>query len=283
MRGKFNINYAYDDHSSVPFKFVVLKPSEKLETERAHRHNFFQLFFLTHDGGKHLVDFEEQTCIANTVHIVNPGSVHKFSRTYQTHGFVLMFSRNFMSQSLEDTALFLHRNDFSKFLTFPETVFKEVLLYLGKIKHEQAESNEFQQQSIRSLLDLILITIQRHVKFETGRLFNESDELFDQFKTILNQNFIKEATLSFYADSLNISHQKLNKLCKSKVNKNARTLIQERILLEAKRLLFHAPLSIKEIAFDLGFEDPSYFNRLFKQKVGETPRSFRSSIREKYH
>lgn len=283
MKSRPATNYAYDDHTSIPFKFVVLKPSANDETERAHRHNFFQLFFLTTDGGKHLIDFEEQDFKANSVHIVNPGSIHKVSRTNQTNGFVLLFSRNFVNPRLEESSLFLYRNDFNKFLKLDALNFQEILRYLGKIQQEGAATNAFQQQGIQSLLELILIDIQRQLTFETAHMANDTDLLFDHFKSLVSQHFTKQSTLHFYAEHLNISTEKLNKICKSKVNKTASTLLQERILLEAKRLLFHASFSVKEIAFQLGFEDPSYFNRFFKQKIGETPKSFRLAIREKYH
>ncbi len=59
--------------------------------------------------------------------------------------------------------------------------------------------------------------------------------------------------------------------------------IHERLVLEARRLLFHTDNSLKEIGFDLGFSDASYFNRFFKRETGVTPAGYRSNIRKMYH
>ncbi|HTN39338.1 MAG TPA: helix-turn-helix domain-containing protein, partial [Arachidicoccus sp.] len=59
--------------------------------------------------------------------------------------------------------------------------------------------------------------------------------------------------------------------------------IHERLVLEARRLLFHTDNTLKEIAFDLGFAEASYFNRFFKRETGITPAAYRANIREMYH
>jgi len=82
---------------------------------------------------------------------------------------------------------------------------------------------------------------------------------------------------------LNISAGHLSEVVKDQSGKSAITHIHERLVLEAKRLLFHTENSIKEVAFQLGFEDASYFNRFFKRITGNTPLDYRSSNREMYH
>jgi AraC-like DNA-binding protein len=276
-------NYAYDDHTSIPFKFVVLQASEKEVGEHPHRHNFFQLFFFTSTGGKHLIDFQERLCEEKSVHVVNPGSIHKLTRTPDTKGFVLLFSRSFLVQNKALNSLFLNRNDFDKFPKLPKKAFEEILNYLDKIQEELSGDQDYQDRTIPFILELILINIQRNISFNVKTNSSQEAQLLAEFKTLINQNFSTQQSLEYYTENLHVSVKKLNAVCKIELNKSAREMVQERILLEASRLLFHSSLSIKEIAFNLGYEDPSYFNRFFKQKTGKTPLLFRTKLKEKYH
>ena len=72
--------------------------------------------------------------------------------------------------------------------------------------------------------------------------------------------------------------KQLNGFCKKSVGKTSSQLILDRVLLEAKRLLTHADLNISQIAYELEFDDASYFSRLFKKKVGVTPEQFRKQL-----
>lgn len=276
-------NYRYDDHSNFPFKLVQLKPIQEEEKEKAHRHNFFQIFLFTASGGTHLVDFEQSECKTNQIHIVNPGSIHKLNRSRTTEGYVLLFSRTFFDQNQPNPNYFIYRNDFSKFLELKPIDFNRILELVLWIEREQQSQQAFSAKSTRNILELVVIEIQRSLHFEALTVATENDALFDQFMHDVNLNFNIQHSLAHYSKIMHLSPDKLNKICQEKVNKTPSEIIQERILLEAKRLLFHSQLSIKEIAFALGYEDPSYFNRIFKQKVDLTPAGFRANIREKYY
>ena len=85
-----------------------------------------------------------------------------------------------------------------------------------------------------------------------------------------------------YAALLHLSAGHLGEVVKAQSGKPAIAHIQERLVLEARRLLFHTPHSVKEIGFDLGFADASYFNRFFKRQTGVTPAAYRASSRKMY-
>jgi AraC family transcriptional activator of pobA len=100
------------------------------------------------------------------------------------------------------------------------------------------------------------------------------------FKSLLEQNFITAKTASGYADTLNISTSYLNECVKNSTGYSVSHHIQQRIILEAKRLLYHSAKSVKEISFELGYEDYPYFSRLFSKVTGITPLSFRNTNRD---
>jgi AraC-like DNA-binding protein len=102
--------------------------------------------------------------------------------------------------------------------------------------------------------------------------------LFRNFQKLINQQYRTLRLPKEYAELLYITPNHLNALCREMVGKTAGDLIRDRVLLEAKRLLTNADMSITEIAYDLNFEDNSYFNRFFKKQVGKTPDNFRKTF-----
>lgn len=97
----------------------------------------------------------------------------------------------------------------------------------------------------------------------------------EAFQQLIEVYFKEEKLVSFYASKLSISPNYLNILCRKHLNMSATQVIHYRILLESKRLLKSTSRSVKEIAFELGFVDHSYFSNFFKKQTGVTPRGFR--------
>jgi AraC-like DNA-binding protein len=84
-------------------------------------------------------------------------------------------------------------------------------------------------------------------------------------------------SVSGYASQMNVSEKRLTAATTKTVGKSPKTIIDERVMLEVKRLLIHTNLSIKEIGYDLGFEDPAYFIKYFRKHTGKTPIEFREN------
>jgi AraC-like DNA-binding protein len=102
------------------------------------------------------------------------------------------------------------------------------------------------------------------------------------FLELVEKNFTRNKGVSYYADELYITPNYLNMLSKKHFGKSAGEMIASRIMLEAKRLLYHTTSDISQIAFELGYEDPSYFTRSFRRFERKTPSEFREEIYKKY-
>ena len=100
---------------------------------------------------------------------------------------------------------------------------------------------------------------------------SQKKQLLNEFRKLVNNRFSSLRTTKDYARELNISPNYLNALCQEFFFKTVSEILQERVILEAKRMLMHTSLSISEIAYKLGFNDNSYFGRYFKKVVGMTP------------
>ena len=132
---------------------------------------------------------------------------------------------------------------------------------------------------IKALLKVFLLKlIQLKEEHFTRQDINE--KRIYEFMLLLEMNYLKERTAEFYADKLGISAKRLNQILKEKLDKTAVQLIHDRVVLEAKRQIIHSENTIKEIAFNLGFKDSSYFSRFFKQLTRQTPQEFQQNVKE---
>jgi len=105
-------------------------------------------------------------------------------------------------------------------------------------------------------------------------------ELFERFQILLKEHFVEYDYADLFADKLNVSQKKLNTVTKELTGKTACQLVEEKLVSEAM-LLFKSKITIKEIAFQLGYEDPYYFSRIFKIHTGLSPKHFRNRLRSR--
>jgi AraC-like DNA-binding protein len=98
-----------------------------------------------------------------------------------------------------------------------------------------------------------------------------------QLSQLIEMNFIEQKAASFYADALNISLKHLNRICNERLKKTTTQVVTERVMLEAKRMLMNKNLTVSEVASRLGYDDYSYFVRLFKKNSLMTPVAFRTA------
>lgn len=104
-------------------------------------------------------------------------------------------------------------------------------------------------------------------------------ELFARFRALVEAHFTEHWLVPRYADELGITESRLNRLCRQLVDRSAFEVVQDRLLLEARRRLIYIAAPVSLIAYELGFQDPAYFNRFFKKLTGKTPAAFRRQAR----
>ncbi|OXA82686.1 hypothetical protein B0A56_04430, partial [Flavobacterium columnare NBRC 100251 = ATCC 23463] len=123
------------------------------------------------------------------------------------------------------------------------------------------------------LLCLRIITSHKEVLLDTD---------LNRFKILINQYITSEHQPNFYAQKLNITTRELNFIIKSKTGKTTQKILHEKLIALAKSKLFNSNLSVKEIAYELGFEDPLYFSRIFKQHTLVSPKDFRVNLKQNH-
>lgn len=273
--------------SDISFEYQRLETSYRdYDSSHPHRHNCYEIVFFERSGGEHHIDFKRYDITENTIHIVCPEQVHLLKRNKDVTGYVLSFSAE-LFLSIVQNSQFL---DAFPFLV-PLNSAPIVKLELDQIPQlmsliKQLEQEYFSsQKDKKDMLAILCLQLLQFLKRQFPQTENTANEQYlpSRFKKMVEREYLKINTVSEYADLLAVSAGHLNDIVKKATGKSAKMIISEHITLEAKRLLYHSQLSIKEIASNLNFEESSYFIRFFRKQTGLTPIAFRNNIREKYH
>jgi len=161
-------------------------------------------------------------------------------------------------------------------LTIPLPAREEVKALFEKLV---AEMETLQYDMIRVVMLQLFLLIERTSTKEKKKAIPQQKLLvLRNFQQLINKHYRTIKLPKEYAELLYITPNHLNALCQDLLGKTAGELIRERVLLEAKRMLTNADLSVTQIAYELNFQDNSYFNRFFKKYTGITPDDFRKSL-----
>jgi AraC family transcriptional regulator, transcriptional activator of pobA len=124
----------------------------------------------------------------------------------------------------------------------------------------------------------ILLEIKQHYQAKTYKTISPSIYLTDRFKELITGNYKTNQSVADYATILNVTPNHLAKSVKAVTGKPPTQWIDELIVLEAKVLLYQSHLTISDISYELGIDDPSYFGRMFKKYTRLTPTDFRKQV-----
>ncbi len=245
---------------------------------KPHQHDFFIIVLFDEAKGVHNIDFIDYKIGNKQIHLLFPGQVHKWNIETDTTGYQLMIGRDFF-ESFSSSFRF----SFAQYHNHPVIELSQesynLLQYEFLAIKNELESTDCLQELISSRTSVLASIISK----EASKIFADHDiyqteTRIAKFQELIDIYFKEEKLVSFYASKLHISANYLNILCKKYLKISATQLIQQRIILESKRHLKATALSVKEIAFELGFVDHAYFSNFFKTQTGITPTNFREQL-----
>ncbi|RFZ82768.1 helix-turn-helix domain-containing protein [Mucilaginibacter terrenus] len=251
-----------------------------------HRKDHYLFVFIRKAETRQWIDMVPYTLRDNGFYFSGPNNVivkEEFKHLWSTG---IAFTDAFLSMQ-ENAALSKlpliqnPRNGHELLLNSADVDFVEEML--AKINTEYQHPGEWQQRMLAAHVTVLLTYLSRLYAEQFKEDATEDKVLLKRYQAKIDEDFRRLHEVSDYASMLNISAGHLSEVVKMQSGKPAIKHIHDRLVMEARRLLFHTGNSLKEISFDLGFADASYFSRFFKRETGVTPAEYRSSIRKMYH
>jgi len=244
--------------------------SGKKMVQELHRHSFFFVLVLSKAEGEHSIDFTPYPVTDHCVFFTRPGQVHQLSLTDGTTGYMMAFQKDFYSP--------VGRLAGKNYFLFDPDRFRKLITLLNLIFQEYSERQERYHEAIRSVLDVFFVELQRQGSDPEHRA-GYSQERLEELLALIESESSRHREVAYYAEKMHLTAYQLNSITKASLGKTCSDLINDFVLLEAKRYLLATSGQVNQIAGQLGYEDPSYFIRFFKKHTGYSPEAFRNKFR----
>ena len=243
-----------------------------------HRHDFFFILVLKKAKGNHQIDFTDYEVQNHSIFFIRPGQVHSLELNVGSTGYLIEFDNVFYHPKDKVSSERLRKASYKSYCELETNRFEKINAILETMLTEYQNREEGFQSIIISSLEIFFIEFVRQStspKTITKPTNTYTQERFEEFLELMDKNILVNKQITHYASLMNLSPYQLNEITKTSIGKSVSELINEHILLEAKRYLLTTSNQIKEIADILGYEDTSYFIRFFKKHISLSPEAFR--------
>ncbi len=248
-----------------------------------HRHDYYTVIWVEAAEGTHYIDFRAYPLRPNTVYFITPEQVHQLV-AQRPRGYVLTFTASFLAsyamspEQLNQLDLFA---DCSEALPveLPAAEVPTLRLLAEQLATEAQLARPYQNEAAGAWLRLFLLYCRR--ARQAAPVLGQPTwvvPLVRDFKRLVEAQFRQWHKVGQYADKLHVTPHYLNETFKSETGGAAKEFIQDRLVLEAKRLAYFTQKGAKEVAYELGFDDPAHFSKFFKNCAGSRYSDFRASL-----
>ena len=277
----------YEFKSGLPQEFEILDLSilytkAKPILINPHRSGFYHIIWFEDCNVTHLVDFNPIKIKPHSLLFLNKDIVHRFDNKEQVKGKVLLFTDTFFCKTEADVHFLRKSVLFNDLLSVSQIqienkseLFK--IIFQLMITELEITADDLQANVLQNFLHNFLLLSEREIRNQNFIKIKKGADLdyVMLFKDLLEANYKNQKQVNHYAKQINITEKRLNQATTKVLGKSPKELIDERVLLEAKRILAHTSESVKEIAYHLGFEEPTNFIKYFKKHSSVTPTEFR--------
>lgn len=268
--------YSISDILSVPSKYIpyYIGAFENMEDpyiEWPHRHSFYSIVWFTKGNGFYVVDSVEYEIKPNRIFFMEPKQLHNWDYSDNSRGYTVIIDHS--------PGLAMNIDHSYPYIDIDQS---EILLHEALLKNLIAESEQndtLSEFSIKAGIQYYSLLLQRTAKRKNIKK-HPNDPILDRFKFYILSDYSKSESIKYYAEKLKISVTKINELCKNTLGISAKQYLLDLKITEAKRLLIYSKQNINEISFHTGFEDSSYFARIFRKKTTLSPTDFLKKYRK---
>jgi AraC family transcriptional regulator, transcriptional activator of pobA len=248
-----------------------------------HRTEFYHVLWFRKGKATMLVDFNSIPVGPDSMVFIGKGRVLMFDKAGVYDGLAMRFTDAFFCRNAEDSRFLFGTPLFNAFNESPIVPAKsQTPLFSALFRQIQSEAagkgDAYQHLVLQNLVHNLLVSGERLLiggaapEIKTG----EDMEYGQKFRQHLDREFRKRKRVAQYAELMHMTEKRLSKAITRLYGKPPKELIDERIVLEAKRLLLYGPSSVKEITDELGFDEPTNFIKYFRKHAAQTPARFRA-------
>ncbi|MFT3908159.1 MAG: helix-turn-helix domain-containing protein [Ferruginibacter sp.] len=273
-------------NGNLAFKYLEFEDNSFFD--HIQRNNYFSLIWVTSGEGKVVADFTEYELTKNSLFAFSPYQPYMFTSNKPLKGIAMYFHPAFFCIHKHHKEVscngVLFNNIFQPPFVKVDAATTTILEMLCKqVKSEIQNADLAQYELLISYLKIFLINaarlkIQQQAEATESVKDNKEPFILQKLKDAIEDNFKTKHAPAEYAALLHISPKALAKITKSHFNKTLSHLINERIIIEAKRELYLTNKTVKEIAWELGYEDEFYFSRFFKVNAEVSPQLYRDTV-----
>jgi len=267
--------------------FKLFSLDDNSHFDHIQRLNYYSLIWIKNGNGNIKVDFSEYNFSENQLLAFAPYQPFMMSTKETLEATVIHFHPDFFCIHKHHQEVACHGVLFNNiyeppYVTIDEAAKNTFEMVMEQIKIEMQNPALAQYELLISYLKIMLITASRLKKEQVSEVTfaseNDTPFILQNLKNYIETNFKTKHSASDYADLLHITPKALAKITKNHFNKTLTSLISERIIIEAKRELYLTNKSVKEIAFELGYDDEHYFSRFFKNNAEVSPQLYRDTV-----
>ena len=255
--------------------------------DHLQRNNYYSLIWITGGSGKVKADFFEYSFEEGAMFAFSPYQPFVFL-TGNIQGMAIHFHPDFfcIHKHQEEVACngVLFNNIYQPpFISIDDMSVATMSMLIDQMRTEMQNPALAQFELLISYLKIFLITLSRLKTEQQPQAMRsvvgvKEPFILQDLKTSIEKNFKTKHSAGEYAKELNISPKALVKITRTHFNKTLTELISERIIIEAKRELYLTNKTVKEIAWELGYEDEYYFSRFFKTHAAISPQMYRDTV-----
>lgn len=277
----------YDFKAGLPQEFEIVDIGELYQEFKdtlttTHRTGFYHIIWFQQGSPTHLVDFNPIKINRNTLLFLNKDTVQRFDDTTKFGGKAILFTDSFFCKTEADTKFLRNSILFNDLFSVSQIQADRQFQLFDDLLHQmtdelQNDTDSSQAGILQNLLHNFLLYAERERRQQNFTAIQKSADLdyVLLFKDLLETGYKNQKQVHYYAGQIRITEKRLNQATTKVLGKSPKELIDDRVLLEAKRILAHTTESVKEIAYHLGFEEPTNFIKYFKKHVALTPTEFR--------
>lgn len=266
--------------------FIHIEPLEdrskiyKWEIEEHIHTDLVQIFIIDVGSGVLFSEGNRIELIAPCVVTVPANVLHGFHFEPYITGDVITISVSFFDGLLKEKPVIKKQNSQLHSFTFSDKkeIFSDFQYIKNKIQHEIFEEAPEKLLVLKTYFELFYLELFREKFRNTADALlsnNKNLAYYQQFQELIRLHAQNLLSIKKFADALGITQTHLNRVCHTVTGKSALKVVQDFTMNEAKKYLLNTSYSIAEVAYFLNFNDPAYFSRLFKKRVGVAPGEFR--------